>query len=55
MQRQDESRKLRSDLTPAERERLEKYGSLEFKSPRDASRMLIRVKYAGIGPDGRAA
>ena len=27
-----EARKLRADLSPAERERLEKYGSLDFKS-----------------------
>jgi hypothetical protein len=27
-----EARKLRADLSPSERERLEKYGSLDFKS-----------------------
>jgi hypothetical protein len=34
----DTTRKLRSDLTPAERERAERIGSIEFKSPRDANR-----------------
>ena len=29
-----QARKIRSDLTPAERERLEKFGSLNFKSIR---------------------
>jgi hypothetical protein len=27
-----ETRKLREDLTPEQRERLEKYGAIEFKS-----------------------
>jgi hypothetical protein len=48
-----ETRKLRSDLTQAERERAEKIGDLTFKSHRV---MDWRVEeYAGIGPEGRAA
>jgi hypothetical protein len=31
---QQQPRKIRSDLTPAERERLERYGSFDFKSIR---------------------
>jgi hypothetical protein len=31
---QQQPRKVRSDLTPAEKERLERYGSLSFKSLR---------------------
>jgi hypothetical protein len=34
MQKQDDKPKLRDDLTPAERERAERIGRLEFKSTR---------------------
>jgi hypothetical protein len=46
-------RKLRSDLTDAEREKAERIGDLTFKSHRLPD---MRVEqYAGIGPEGRAA
>ena len=55
MEMKTEPRKLRQDLTPAERERAEQIGSLKFKSHRNPYRMYVRVKYAGVGPKGRAA
>jgi hypothetical protein len=50
-----ETRKLRSDLTAAERERAERIGDLSFKSHRNPHKMHVRVKYSGVGPKGRAA
>jgi hypothetical protein len=48
-----EPRKLRIDLTPAEREQAERIGSLTYKSHRFPD---MRVEqYPGIGPNGRAA
>lgn len=32
MEKTETKRKLREDLTPEEKDRLEKYGSIEFKS-----------------------
>jgi hypothetical protein len=37
----DQPRKIRTDLTPAQKERLERYGSLNFKSIR---RVDMRVE-----------
>jgi hypothetical protein len=34
-----ETRKLRSDLTPEQREKAERIGSLDYRSPRNADRM----------------
>jgi hypothetical protein len=51
-----EPRKLRQDLTSAEREKAQRIGDLSFRSNRkDPYKMQIKVKYAGIGPKGRAA
>ena len=52
-----ETRKLRSNLTPAERERAERIGDLSFHSHRDpfCRKMSIRIKYAGVGPKGKPA
>jgi hypothetical protein len=52
-----ETRKLRSDLTPEQRERAERIGDLSYRSHRDPFcwKMSIRVKYAGVGPKGRPA
>lgn len=53
MSRADQPRKIRSDLTPAEKTRLERYGALNFKSIRCPD---MRVEqYVGIGPKGQAA
>jgi hypothetical protein len=48
-----EARKTRPDLTKEELERLEKYGSLTFKSTRSPDRRV--EQYPGCGPQGRAA
>jgi hypothetical protein len=50
-------RKLREDLTQAEREKAERIGDLSYRSERDpfSRKMQIRVKYAGVGPKGRPA
>jgi hypothetical protein len=52
-----ETRALRQDLTPAERERAERIGDLSYRSERDpfSRKLQIRVKYAGVGPKGRPA
>jgi hypothetical protein len=51
-----ETRKLRENLTPAEREKAERIGALSFKSNRrNPYRMYVKVKYPGVGPKGRAA
>ena len=46
-------RRLRADLSPQERERLERFGSLTFKSIRCPDMRVER--YPGCGPRGRAA
>ena len=48
-----ETRKPRENLTEEELERLERYGSLSFKSIRCPDRRI--EQYPGIGPQGRAA
>jgi hypothetical protein len=50
-----EPRKLRQDLTPEQRERAERVGSLEYASHRNPYKMHVKVKYPGVGPKGRAA
>ena len=50
-----ETRKLRSDLTEEQKAEAVRIGSLAFKSHRNPYKMQIKVKYAGVGPKGRAA
>ena len=48
-----ETRKLREDLTPAERAQAERIGDLSFRSHRWPDMRI--EQYAGIGPKGRPA
>ena len=51
-----EPRKLRSDLTEEQRKEAERIGDLSFRSnQKDPFKMTIKIKYAGVGPKGRAA
>ena len=49
------TRKLRQDLTPEQRERAERIGSLDYKSHRKPFDMANAMKYPGVGPKRRAA
>jgi hypothetical protein len=40
-----EPRRIRTDLTPAELERLAKFGAIEFKSPRGPSKYAQPLKF----------
>jgi hypothetical protein len=57
MTKTETTRKLLQDLSPEQRERAERIGDLSYQSHRDpfCRKMQIRVKYAGVGPKGRAA
>jgi hypothetical protein len=49
-------RKLRSDLTAEQKAEALRIGDLSYRSNRkDPHKMQIMVKYAGVGPKGRAA
>jgi len=50
-----DTRKLREDLTPEQRERAERIGSLPAGQRLRTAWDMRAVKYPGVGPKGRAA
>ena len=51
-----EPRKLQDGLTEEQKAEARRIGDLSFKSHRDDPyRMYVKVKFPGVGPEGRAA